>query len=55
MGHDNIMAALSAASGGCRAGGDGDCNWEDCPQEANNRANRQSWCPLARRDDLEDD
>ena len=31
----------------CHSGRDGDCNWEDCPQEANNRANYQSYCPLA--------
>jgi hypothetical protein len=31
----------------CHAGSDGDCWWADCPQEANNRANYQSWCPLA--------
>lgn len=35
----------------CHAGRDGDCLWADCPQEANNRANYQSWCPLAGRDD----
>lgn len=32
----------------CHAGKDGDCNWQDCPQEANNRANWRDVCPLAR-------
>ncbi len=31
----------------CHAGKDGDCNWSKCPQEANNRANYQNYCPLA--------
>jgi hypothetical protein len=54
MGHDNIVAALSAAAGQCRAGGDGDCFWDECPQEANNRANyRPEGCPLWVREDDE--
>jgi hypothetical protein len=39
----------------CHAGKDGDCNWKDCPQEANNRANYQSYCPLAAADDAKDE
>lgn len=35
-------------SSACHAGSDGDCNWSECPQEANNRANYQSICPLTR-------
>ena len=35
----------------CHAGSDGDCNWKDCPQEANNRANYQKVCPLLREED----
>jgi hypothetical protein len=35
----------------CHAGRDGECNWDGCPQEANNRANYQSYCPLAAADD----
>jgi hypothetical protein len=34
---------------GCQsrhADSDGDCNWAECPQEANNRANYQTVCPL---------
>jgi len=30
----------------CHAQSDGDCFWVDCPQEANNRQNYQSHCPL---------
>jgi len=35
----------------CHAGRDGECNWKHCPQEANNRANRQPHCPLDVRDE----
>jgi len=35
----------------CHADRDGDCNWKDCPQEANNRANYQTVCPLYREED----
>jgi len=38
----------------CHAGKDGHCNWGDCPQEANNRANYQEYCPLAALDDAEE-
>lgn len=31
---------------GCHASRDGDCNWKECPQEANNRADYQTCCPL---------
>lgn len=39
-------AARAAETPHCHAGRDGDCNWPECPQEANNRANYQSRCPL---------
>lgn len=39
----------------CHADSDGDCGWEHCPQESNNRANYQSWCPLAARRSDDDD
>jgi hypothetical protein len=39
----------------CHAGRDGDCNWKECPQEANNRANWKDVCPLAEDEDDEDD
>lgn len=39
----------------CHAGSDGECNWKDCPQEANNRANYQTFCPLATSRDTEGD
>lgn len=32
----------------CHAGRDGDCWWKNCPQEANNRADWQEICPLAK-------
>ncbi|KKM94146.1 hypothetical protein LCGC14_1201250 [marine sediment metagenome] len=35
----------------CHAGKDGDCIWDGCPQEANNRKNYQSWCPLAKKEE----
>lgn len=30
----------------CHAQRDGDCDWDHCPQEWNNRARYQSHCPL---------
>jgi len=45
-----IRAALAAIDGAqperCHAGGDGDCDWPECPQ----KTTYQQWCPLARRD-----
>lgn len=47
-----VKAAMQGDGGGvqhkeaCHAGRDGDCNWKHCPQEANNRANYQTCCPL---------
>jgi hypothetical protein len=38
----------------CHAGLDGECYWSKCPQEADDRANYQSWCPLASRE-VDDD
>lgn len=32
----------------CYSGRDGDCYWKDCPQEKDNGAHRQSYCPYAR-------
>lgn len=46
---------LGTPSQHCHAGKDGDCNWLECPQEANNRANYQNYCPLAKADEAEDD
>lgn len=43
--------AKSAPRPHCHAGNDGDCWWKGCPQEANNRANYQDYCPLAKADD----
>lgn len=38
---------LRAERDRCHASrGDGECNWQHCPQEANNRANYQPHCPL---------
>lgn len=38
---------------GCHAGRDGECDWKQCPQEANGRANYQPRCPLATPEDDE--
>lgn len=38
----------------CHAASDGECSWAQCPQEANNRANYKSWCPLAAKHDDDD-
>jgi hypothetical protein len=47
------MDDLNVLTEHCHAGRDGDCFWPECPQEANNRANYQRWCPLATHDDEE--
>jgi len=50
----HIVAALNSAPASashCHAGSDGECNWAECPQEANNRANYQTVCPLYKADD----
>lgn len=45
--HARMNLAILQDSARCHAGQDGDCFWPECPQEANNRANYQQWCPLA--------
>lgn len=50
---EGTFAPASAPS--CHADSDGDCGWAQCPQEANNRANYQSWCPLAAKRTADDD
>jgi len=33
----------------CHAGGDGECNWQECPQ----KRDYKSYCPLAGQDDAD--
>lgn len=47
MNHDNVLAALSRARGGCRAHADGDCYWKDCPQKRDGEPEKTGrHCPL---------
>lgn len=47
MSHDNVMAAVEAAIGGCQAGGDGECYWPNCPQERDGEPSKSGRnCPL---------
>jgi len=39
----------------CHADRAGDCDWTECPQEKAGRANYQSWCPLAKKWDPDDE